>query len=959
MPLTIATWNCSLGLANKTDFVKCYLEEYKIDVLFLQETEIKPTTPLKHLEIPKYNLELSQTYGQLNSRTCCYIRSKIKYERLKDQESNKVELISIKAILSYVCCICVRSDPKVELILIKTNSYMLCGFYRLFLLPNHNNELEYISETVSLLENIKNENVILLGDFNMDFRKVNNQDYKNARLYNLLETVLIEKTLVQIINEPTWQRKCKTSLNESILDHIYVSNLCSVIDQFNEQQIIGDHNLVGVVLQFEHKNFPHCFPKTVQDWSKYSKELLINKLSTLNLGELETLDVESHISALNQMLGTILDDIIPTINIKRKEVPGFISISYIRQNRKRRNYYKKFKKTGNLNHLKKAKTLEKDIMKQFEILKKNKIRSKIKPGDPKSLWQAVNISMNNVSETIPEKIYWNNEVAEDDQKKADIFCKFFNDKVCNIIINNPYNRAVYNGRKLVNDVTINPFTFNEVYNILKNLPLKNCSGIDRIPLRFLNDGKEILAPTIFSLMTKIWTFETIPEIWKITKTQPLFKTGNKNQISNYRPISNLCSLSKIFEKLILLKIDQVAKLNNIDLTNKNQHGFKAKHSTKTAMLDLQYKIATALDNNEYAATVSLDLSAAFDVVNHELLIKRLQILGLPEKIINLLRHWLQNRFMYVNVNGSCSIFTKILAGTLQGSCLGPILFALFISPMYDISDCITYADDNYTVETGRDIDVTIGKVKMKTEILMSWLRDSGMQVNSKKTEFCIFHRSDVPLKKLTLLNEEILSKKEIKVLGVLFDSKLNWHSHINSTILKCKKTLQAIRLVLKNFTIEEKLNIVTSLFYSRLYYGAEVWLIPSLNRTLKNKLLNISTQALRIVAEDTYRTFNAQELHIMLNRFTPTQMSNYVSLLNLYRCINYKIPELLWVELQFKYLPLTRSNKFLLPPTNKLKIGLNVLSNRLSYASTLISNDDLNREYSSFKVESKKIAINT
>ena len=95
--------------------------------------------------------------------------------------------------------------------------------------------------------------------------------------------------------------------------------------------------------------------------------------------------------------------------------------------------------------------------------------------------------------------------------------------------------------------------------------------------------------------------------------------------------------------------------------------------------------------------------------------------------------------------------------------------------------------DNYTIETGKELDVTIGRVKMKVKILMTWLKDSGMQVNSKKTEFCIFYKSDFMPKTITLLNEKITSKREIKILGVTFDSKLSWHNHVNNTVLKCKK----------------------------------------------------------------------------------------------------------------------------------------------------------------------------
>ena len=845
MPIKIASWNCSLGLVNKKDIVQNILHDYKIDILFIQEAEIKTSTPIQFLQIQDYNLETSPTYGQKNSRTCCYIRSKLKYDRVLDKENKNVEAM-----------------------LIKVFDYTICGLYRPFLLPNHQNDISYLDDIKTMIENIQSKNIILIGDFNMDYKKVSDQTYRNTRLYNIIEPVLIEKTLVQLITEPTWKRKSGNELKESILDHIYVSNLCSVQNHFNEQQIVGDHNLIGLDLQLEQIKYPMNYPKHVQDWSDYNKEKLVNRLLMYDFDKLENSDVNSHNSELNQLLCTIADELIPTLTIKRKEVPGFVSIDYIKRRRKRKNYYKRFKSTGDERLLHKAKNLEKLLKKDINKLRKKKIRSKIKPNDSKSLWQAVNLSMNIVSESLPEKIYCDDEEADDDQKKADLFCKFFNEKTNNIIKNNPHNRNVFNGRKLIENTQINEFTLEELNKVLDFLPSKNCSGIDRIPLRFFKDGKEALASTILSLMNKIWQTETIPEIWKITKTIPLHKSGNKSRVENYRPISNLCSLSKIFEKLIQIKLDKIASNNNIDLTNPKQHGFKKKHSTITAMLEIQNRIATALDNDEYAAIISLDLSAAFDVVDHKLLIKRLRILNLPEKIVTLLSEWLKNRHMFVDVNSSCSIFTEILAGTLQGSCLGPVLFALFVSPMYVHSDCITYADDNYTVETGKNIDETLGKVRMKAESLMTWLKDSGMQVNSKKTEFCIFNRNDVATKTIKLLDENVESKKEIRILGVTFDTKLSWSSHINLMILKCKKTLQAIKLIAKNFTIDEKINIITSLFYSRMYYGAEVWLIPTLKHNLKKKILSLSTQALRVASEDIYKTFNGDELHFLLKRFS-------------------------------------------------------------------------------------------
>ena len=113
-------------------------------------------------------------------------------------------------------------------------------------------------------------------------------------------------------------------------------------------------------------------------------------------------------------------------------------------------------------------------------------------------------------------------------------------------------------------------------------------------------------------------------------------------IENYRPISNLCSASKVFEKLILLKIQNLEKIHKIDITAKPQHGFKHKHSTCTADLTIQLLLASALNDHNFAIMASLDLSAAFDVANIELLVKRLKIIGLPNDVVDLITNWLSN-----------------------------------------------------------------------------------------------------------------------------------------------------------------------------------------------------------------------------------------------------------------------------------------------------------------------------
>ena len=128
----------------------------------------------------------------------------------------------------------------------------------------------------------------------------------------------------------------------------------------------------------------------------------------------------------------------------------------------------------------------------------------------------------------------------------------------------------------------------------------------------------------------------IPEQWRISKVIPLLKKGNLSKIENYRPIANLCSTSKIFEKLILMRLSQLESIKNLSFTGKSQYSFKKNHSTATIGLILQSLISNALIENKFALMASLDLSAAFDVVNIGLLRKRLDIVGIPADVVSLI-----------------------------------------------------------------------------------------------------------------------------------------------------------------------------------------------------------------------------------------------------------------------------------------------------------------------------------
>jgi hypothetical protein len=132
----------------------------------------------------------------------------------------------------------------------------------------------------------------------------------------------------------------------------------------------------------------------------------------------------------------------------------------------------------------------------------------------------------------------------------------------------------------------------------------------------------------------------IPEQWKTSRILPLHKKGKKNLVENYRPISNLCAGSKVFERLVLMRILEIEEQSGTSLTGNNQHGFKKERSTITASVDIQSRVAALMDQQEYVAMASLDLSAAFDVVNVDLLLARLRKMGLPTDVNEIDKQWI-------------------------------------------------------------------------------------------------------------------------------------------------------------------------------------------------------------------------------------------------------------------------------------------------------------------------------
>jgi hypothetical protein len=498
---------------------------------------------------------------------------------------------------------------------------------------------------------------------------------------------------------------------------------------------------------------------------------------------------------------------------------------------------------------------------------------------------------------------------------------------------------------------------NDVLIAMKSLKIKNCEGHDRIPLRILNDGIQFLLQPLSMLFTKIYESKIIPEQWLISKILPIHKKGSTKNIENYRPIANLCSCSKIFEKLILNKIKNLELTHSLDITGSSQHGFKTNHSTLTAGLQIQTLISRAVDGDKYALMASLDLSAAFDVVNVELLIKRMRIIGLPPDLIELVSKWLTNRYFYVSLDGDNSLVYDCNVGTVQGSILGPVLYAIFVSPLLDLTDITLFADDNYALVWNTCKDTLRYEMQLKLELITSWLRDSGLKVNEEKTELCLFHRRDNPPLTITFNNKNLVSKDSMNVLGVAFDSKLNWHKQIQSAITKANKSLHAIKLISKHFNKVELKTLLTSNYYSVLYYNSEIWHIPSLSVNSKKLILSASARALKICTHNYNRFMSYATIHSINNRATPEKIMKYKTSLTLHKIYNTEKMPYEWQQLFLNQNFNNRNSKANFLDLSRFKFGKNLITNRFGVINNMIPYDWLNMNLTAYKLKCKSLFL--
>jgi hypothetical protein len=424
---------------------------------------------------------------------------------------------------------------------------------------------------------------------------------------------------------------------------------------------------------------------------------------------------------------------------------------------------------------------------------------------------------------------------------------------------------------------IQRFTPNEVVAGLKSLSSTSGVGEVGIESRLFIECAEELGPVITDLYNLIISTHTFPNEWKCAHVTPIFKgKGLKTALDNYRPVSILSPISKLFETLLSQQISSFLESNK--MLHPAQFGFRKKFSCELALTCMLDNWRDNLDRNNDIVAVFLDLSKAFDTVDHKLLLSKLPFYNFDPNLILLIDNYLSNRNIKVNINGTLSSSQPLLMGVPQGSVLGPLLFILFINDICFLdlhSKLCLYADDSTISSSGKTTASIITNIESDLILILDWLKHNKLIINVKKTQ-AMYINSNLKLRKtiqtdqskltINCNNTSIPFSSEVKLLGVIIDNKLSFTSQTNNI---CKKVNSKTHLLSKSlylFTDQFKPTLFKLFIQSQFDYCSTL-LIHHSNKSNKDRFSTCFCKSIKRILNINIFTNNCEDQYHKLHKF--------------------------------------------------------------------------------------------
>ena len=850
---------CSLNA--KFDQLQIYVDMIeqsgcKLDAICLQETWLSHSNDVSLIQLAGYNLIYRESICSTHGGVAIYLRENFEFSEMPSYGHADIwdgQFLEIHD----------KNDKNLRKLVIG-------NIYR----PPRNSIDNYTTFTNELNEILYNfsrtkKEVVIVGDFNLDLLKIHSNDHIKEYFECILSNGFLPK-----ITLPTHLTNRQGTLIDNIftkLSHNFSQSTAGVL-----WHSLSDHQpcfitLDNIRLERAQSKLIKMYTKSRQSLENFRQEIF-NSCHPQNFNSTLTQDPNINYDILDSNIASALKKHLPIKNVKynkhKHRKTKWITNGILKSIKYRDRLYADLKMTDindNSYAVKKINltTYNSILKRSIRLAKKNYYHTCFEnfKDDIKKTWSSINGILNKTSvnkkKDFPKFFIVRGEHLHDHKEIANEFNQYFATIGSNLSRNVIPPQGCSFERYLRNPIS-QTFKFNlinrcDVLKLINSLKPKTSSGIDGLTnklLRFI--GNEV-SDCFSTIINQSFTTGIFPDKLKIAKVIPLHKKSANNIFDNYRPISLLPCLSKIIEKSMHQQIQEY--FEKFSLFYNGQYGFRAEHSTELAALEVTDQILFQMDNNKTPINIYMDLSKAFDCLQHNILLSKLSHYGFRNTSLQLMASYLSDRKQMVQYDETPSDFVCIDTGVPQGSILGPLLFLIYINDIVNATNSFRptiYADDTTLgaclSHFGRNNQEIRNNINNELNAISDWLKVNKLSLNAQKTKAMIFH---TPKKRPNFPNLEIDQVqieyvKNFNYLGIIFDNNMTWKNHVEMIRKKLGRICCIINR-LKHFLPKDiLLMIYNTLVLPHINYGVLLWGCRA------NELINMQKKLVRNITCSKY-----------------------------------------------------------------------------------------------------------
>ena len=792
------------GLFTKRDIIADFLNQNNVNIFGITETLLTTTLLSSFVFVDGYNFERLDRKGK-GGGTAVYIKENINYTRREDLENDNVEGIWLEVYVkhskSFIVGIIYRPPS--------SSKHISKNFDKTFL------------NTIKKINREKKETLIL-GDFNCNY--LDNKDCTNFK------EQLSLNGLVQLIKEATRT----TNISQTLIDLLLSNKPEHLCDIEVIPSAISDHDIIRCRRKIG--NYKHESETiTCRNYKKYDASLVKEQLTSESWNFVyDKTDPNSAWDNLKTYLKNVLNQHAPKLEKKIKgKISPWITSEIKAEMNKRDSLLRKFRKSRSETDHENFKCQRNTVNKLVKKAKSQYHQDQLNEcaNEPKDFWKSLkSIFPVKGKEKLVKSFHINNELTHDSKEIASGFNTFFAN-VASVVKSKAillrdfvWKQPTKRDQKTYNTFRLKLVSTTDVYKLLRKLQKKKAGGMDDLPPRFLKDIAPCLAEPLAYLINLTFTTGIIPDDWKTGKITPVFKSGSKSNMDNYRPITVLPACAKIFEQCLSTQMTDY--LENHNLLSNFQFGFRRKRNTELAATLFMDSIRKNMEKGQMTGAVFIDLSKAFDTLGHAHIIECLPSYGIYGLEREILINYLFNRKQIVSHNRSISSYQPVFCGVPQGSVLGPLLFLLAFNDIGGVlkhSKIVLYADDTVIYTTAKSQQEIENNLTEDFGRVANWMQENDLVTNMKKgkTECMLFgtkQRTKNATINIKYRYNSLSNTKSYKYLGIKLDQSLSLTEHFTSTFKKASGRMYLLKRIRPYLTRQAALAIHRTLIVSMFNY---------------------------------------------------------------------------------------------------------------------------------------------